>query len=56
MTQLGIEFRKWRSKHNLLLIEIAILMNVKCSDLSGWEVGRKPWPDEIRKRVEYILR
>jgi transcriptional regulator with XRE-family HTH domain len=55
MAHLGKEFRHWRAEKGMLLIHASILMGVTPSQLSGWETGRDPWPDQMRERVEALL-
>ena len=52
---LGQKFRAWRAERGVLLFEIATLLGISSADLSGYEVGRKPWPDQLRLRVQHML-
>lgn len=52
---LGRAFRAWRAERGVMLFEIATLLGISSADLSGYEVGRKPWPDDLRLRVQHML-
>lgn len=52
---LGRAFRAWRAERGVMLFEISTLLGISAADLSGYEVGRKPWPDDLRLRVQHML-
>lgn len=55
LTELGERVRSWRMQHSIILGKMADDLNVSSSDLSAWEVGRKPLPDDMRERIEKII-
>ena len=54
-TDLGDRVRLARAAHDMLLIEMSNAFGVKPSLLSGCEVGKTPWPDDLREKVENWL-
>lgn len=55
MTDRGDLFRRWRAEVGLLLLHTSILLGVSPSQLSSFELGKKPWPKDVADRVDDLL-
>jgi transcriptional regulator with XRE-family HTH domain len=54
-TDLGRRAREWRIEKRMLLSDMARLLGIGSTDLRGCELGRRPWPDDVQRRLEEII-
>jgi len=51
----GARIQGWRAAKNMLSVHMADVLGIKVSELSAYENGRRPWPEEIRMIVAEFL-
>lgn len=52
---LGDKVRAWRRDRSMICLTMAEELNVSTSTLSQCEVGRTPWPEDLRAAVELMI-
>ena len=51
----GALIRGWRAAKMMLLGDMADALGLKPSELSAYETGEKPWPADVRARVNEFV-
>ena len=55
VTKLGKRARDWRFEKRMLLSDMAELLGTNSAELRGYELGRRPWPDGVRRQLEDVM-
>ncbi|MEM7211764.1 MAG: hypothetical protein AAF479_07705 [Pseudomonadota bacterium] len=47
--------RGWRAAKNMSLLTMAEKVGIGSAELSSYETGRVPWPDDVREQVRTVM-